>query len=92
MEPLTPAEQKGMIIIPPSARERQHMLEQYATVLELGPECGKDEALRAEPGEVAIIAQYAGYIAKGPLDDKLYRIINERDIFAVIEVKENGNG
>ena len=84
LEPYT-AEQsvKSTIIeIPVSAKDRMVMAEQRAIVIAVGPEAWKDETeARAEPGDHVMVSAYAGQLTTGPLDGKLYRVINSRDIF-----------
>ena len=60
------------------------MVEQRAVVVEVGPACWPDEPARAQPGDRVLISKLAGYLAKGPADGKLYRLVNDRDIFAKI--------
>ena len=68
-----------------SVRKGEVLLEQRGVVIETGPLVGVTEGQpRAVPGERVLIAAYSGYAMKGPADGKLYRIVNERDIFAVI--------
>lgn len=71
----------GAIILP----ETSEAIDQRATVIEVGPEAWKDEkAPRAVPGDRVLVSRLAGYMAMGPADDKPYRMINARDIFAQI--------
>jgi len=75
----------GMIFIPENVQSRVLLVEQRAVVIEVGPECWKDEsAPRAVPGDRVLIAKMGGYMAVGPADGKQYRIVNDRDIFAAI--------
>lgn len=68
------------------------MVESRAVVIDIGPAAWSDEAQpRARPGDKVFITKYAGYMAKGTADGKMYRFINDRDIFAGI-VKETANG
>ncbi len=61
------------------------MLEMRGTVIELGPFCWNDEPEpRAQVGDVVMIAKMSGALVKGPKDDKQYRIVNDRDVFAQI--------
>lgn len=80
-----PERKASVIFIPESVRKGEVLLEQRAVVIENGPLVGVTEGQpRAVPGERVLIAAYSGYAMKGPADGKLYRIVNERDIFAVI--------
>ncbi len=85
-----PKRRNSLIAIPEHVRARQELLEQKATVIEVGSEAWKDEkSPRAMPGDIVLIAAFSGHMAVGPLDGVQYRLINGRDIFAVVE--ENGH-
>jgi co-chaperonin GroES (HSP10) len=87
-----PEKKAGLIHIPDQVKERTAALEQRAIVIAVGTECWSDEKTpRAAPGDAVIVTKMAGYIARGPADGELYRMVNDRDIFCKI-VKENGNG
>ena len=78
-------ERKGSLIhVPDSVRDREVLVEQRAKVIECGPHCWPDEPPRARPGELVLISRMAGYACRGPKDEKPYRLINDRDIFARI--------
>lgn len=63
-------------------------LEQNCVVVETGPACWPDESRpRAWPGDHVIVAKFAGHQRLG-VDGKQYRFVNDRDIFAGIEVPE----
>lgn len=84
VEHYEPERKQGVIVMPDSVSERTAMVEQRAVVVEVGPACWPDEPARARPGDRVLISKLAGYLAKGPADGKLYRLINDRDIFAKI--------
>ena len=80
-----PERKASAIIIPESVRQGEVLVEQRAVVVEIGPECWLNESQpRARIGERVLIARMSGYALKGPADGKLYRIVNDRDIFAAI--------
>lgn len=80
-----------MIVIPDHVRATSAVMEQRAEVVAVGPACWVDETVpRAQPGDKVLITKFAGYVAKGPLDDQLYRLINDRDVFCRIEERANG--
>src|SRR5258708_7129689 len=86
-----PKQRDSLIAIPTPVRDRQLLLEQKAKVVEVGSEAWKDEkAPRAVPGDIVLIAQFSGHMATGPKDGLQYRLINARDIFAVVEEIQNG--
>lgn len=79
----------GMIVMPESVQERDSLVEQRAIVVDVGPHAWNDEPTpRAAPGDKVLISRFAGYLTRGTADDQLYRIINDRDIFAAIGVEK----
>ena len=86
----TQERKESAIILMEDTKERDQMIEQRAVVIAVGPSAWRDEDQpRAVPGQKVLISKYAGYLAKGTLDGKPYRFINDRDIFAVIEDEGN---
>jgi co-chaperonin GroES (HSP10) len=89
VEPYEPERKKGLIELPPSVGERTTMVENRAIVIEVGPLAGKNDlekdTPRAAVGDLVFITRYAGFMAIGPKDDKVYRLVNDRDIFCRIE-------
>lgn len=85
-------EYSGTIEIPDVVKTRTDMVEQRAVVIEVGPECWKDETRpRAVVGDRVLVSKYSGHLAKGPLDGKWYRLVNARDVFAgIVEEAQNG--
>jgi co-chaperonin GroES (HSP10) len=78
--------QATSIVIPDSVRSSTAVMEQKAEVIAVGSECWADEGIaRAKPGDRVIITKFAGYVAMGPKDKKIYRLVNDRDIFCRIE-------
>jgi co-chaperonin GroES (HSP10) len=88
VEPYTPERKESIIVLPDEVQGRQQMVDQRAVVIEVGPGawCDEPEA-RAKPGDKVLIARYSGFMAKGTKDDKQYLFVNDRDIFAAIEVE-----
>lgn len=82
---------KGKLIqIPDHVRQQSSIMEQQAEVVAVGACAWEDEKEpRAKPGDKVIITKMAGYVAKGPLDGKLYRLINDREIFCKITGEMN---
>lgn len=73
------------IIIPEHVQRNTAIADQRAVVVAIGPSAWLDEpSPRAEIGERVMISKYTGFIAVGPKDGAIYRIINDRDIFAGI--------
>lgn len=85
--PYEPERLSSIIAVPESAVEGMHMTEQRAVVVECGPGCWPNEPARAKPGDKVLVARFSGYMAKGTADGKQYRLVNDNDIFATIEVE-----
>jgi len=89
VKPYNPEQKSGMIVLPESAQERDSLVEQRAIVVEVGDHAWHDEpSPRAKPGDKVLVSRFAGYLAHGTADNELYRIVNDRDIFAAIEVEK----
>lgn len=83
--PYEPEIKKSIIQMPEDVKERSMMVEQRAIVVAIGSEAWKDEARpRAAIGDKVFITRYAGSVARGTADGKLYRLVNDRDIFCRI--------
>ena len=88
IQPYEPERTSSIIVLPDDAKGRMQMVEQRAVVIEVGPCAWEDESVpRAKPGDKVIVARFSGYMAVGTKDGKQYRFINDRDIFAAIEVE-----
>jgi co-chaperonin GroES (HSP10) len=83
-----PERRNTAIYIPESVRKGETLVEQRAIVVEIGVACWPNEPPRAKVGDKVLIARMSGYALKGPADGKLYRIVNDRDIFAQITHEE----
>ena len=80
------------IVIPDHVRRSSTLMDTRAEVLAIGAECWKDESQpRCTVGDKVIVTRMAGYVAQGPADGKLYRLVNDRDVFCKI-TKESKNG
>jgi len=79
-------ERKGALIeIPDTVKGRMDMVDSRATVIAAGPHAWFDEGQpRAWPGDKVLVTKYAGFMARGPRDGKMYRLVNDRDIFCAI--------
>lgn len=84
LEPFEPERERSSIALPASVLATERMLDVKLRVIELGPECYPDEADRCKPGDVVFIAKMSGFQAKGPKDGKMYRFVNDRDVFALV--------
>lgn len=85
-------ERKGALIeIPDSVKGRMDMVDSRAVVIAVGPQAWYDESQpRAWPGDRVLVTKYAGFMAKGPKDGKMYRLVNDRDIFCAITHEGEG--
>ena len=84
-----PERKTSVIIIPDSVKANMQSVENRAVVVECGPECWREEREpRARPGDRVMVAKFSGHLATGPADGKLYRIVNDRDIFTAITHEE----
>jgi len=86
-------ERKGALIeIPDSVKGRMDMVDSRAVVIATGPQAWYDERqARAMPGDKVLVTKYAGFMAKGPKDGKMYRLVNDRDIFCAIVDEGDGS-
>lgn len=85
------ARKQSNLIIPQTVSEKTTVLENRARVVAIGPTAWDDEKQpRAAVGDLVLITKFAGFVTLGA-DGRLYRLINDRDIFCVIE-KEFSNG
>lgn len=88
-----PDRKKGLIEIPELVKEKSTVMENRATVVEVGAEAWRDESVpRAAAGDKVLITKFAGFVTRGTLDGELYRLVNDRDIFCKIEEEGDENG
>lgn len=88
VKPYTPERRESLIVLPDEALSRDQMIEQRALVIEVGKYAWHDEPEpRASAGQKVLVSKFAGYMVKGTADDVQYRLVNDRDIFAAIEVE-----
>jgi hypothetical protein len=81
---------QGLIEITLDVQRNMATMETQAVVIDVGTEAWADEAgPRALPGDIVLITKLAGYMAKGPLDGKIYRLINDRDVFCRVTGEAN---
>lgn len=92
VKPYQPEVKKGLIELPEHVERNQQIIEQRAVVVAIGPAAWYEEIQngfgpRAKVGDKVLISGYAGHMAKGTNDNEQYRFVNDRDIFAKIEVE-----
>lgn len=89
LQPYEPERISSIIEVPDEVQGRLQMVEQRAVVIEVGANAWCDEPTpRAKVGDKVLVARFAGHMAKGTKDGKPYRFVNDRDIFAAIEVEQ----
>lgn len=94
LETYEPERKHGVIVIPDHLKGGMNAAELRATVIAVGPLAWHDEAVpRAQPGDRVLVTKFAGMLVKGTKDGKMYRLVNDRDIFCAIveESEEAGN-
>ena len=85
----TPERRAGMIEIPATVAGRMAMVDNRATVIEVGADAWSDEVRpRAQVGDRVLVTSFAGFMAIGPEDGQQYRLVNDRDIFCQITYEE----
>ena len=91
VKPYEPERMSTIIEVPEYALDRMRTIEQRAIVIAVGPSAWQDEKVpRAKPGDKVLISQYSGHMAVGTSDGQQYRFVNDKDIFAQIEVESHG--
>lgn len=76
------------IIIPESAKQGMKSIETRATVVAAGELAWVDEPKpRALPGDKVLLANFSGVLVTGPKNGKIYRMVNDRDIYCKFEDK-----
>jgi len=95
-----PERKGAQIVLPDNVQGRMAMVDNRAIVVAVGPAAWKDEGYyksvffglfrrwvqkdRAEVGEKVLVTKFAGFMAKGPADGEMYRLVNDRDVFCAI--------
>lgn len=91
VKPYEPERLSSLIAMPDSVTDNQRTIEQRAIVVEIGPAAWHDEPVpRCKIGDKVLVSKYSGHMAKGTADGQQYRLVNDKDIFAIIEVENNG--
>lgn len=87
-----PERKGGQIVLPDLVQNRMAMVDNRAVVVAVGPSAWHDEpAPRAKVGDRVLVTKFAGFMAKGPADGEMYRLVNDRDIFCAITHEESEN-
>jgi co-chaperonin GroES (HSP10) len=89
LESYEPERKAGAIMIPDAVRSRLAMVDSRAVVVAVGPDAWtEDSGPRAQVGDRVLVTSMAGFSAKGPADGRLYRLVNDRDIFCKITAED----
>jgi len=73
------------IHLPDAVKQRQMVLDTVGWVVEMGSECHKDEGgVRCKVGDPVIVAALSGSMRDGK-DGVLYRFVNHRDIYGLVD-------
>lgn len=89
VKPYEPETGSSLIELPDFVKQQSQIIEQRAVVIELGIHAWHDEpAPRALVGDKVLVSKFAGHMVKGTADGEQYRLVNDRDIFAKIEVEQ----
>lgn len=84
-----PERRHALIALPPDVQGRMSMVDNRAVVIAVGPSAWHDEPQpRAQVGDRVLVTKFAGFMAKGPADGEMYRLVNDRDIFCAITHEE----
>lgn len=82
---------KGGIIIPDEQKDRQQFAQMEGMLVAVSPlaftyadDDAWGDAEKPKPGDRVLFAKFAGAVVKG-MDGKDYRIVNDKDIAAVLE-------
>jgi len=92
IKPYEPERKNSQIILPDSVQDRISMVDNRAVVVAIGPSAWHDEPCpRAKVGDRVLVTKFSGFMAKGPADGQVYRLVNDRDIFCAITHEESPN-
>lgn len=91
LKPYEPERKGAMIVIPDNVKERTAMVDNRMEVVEVGANAWHDEpSPRAQAGDKVLVTKFAGFMAVGPKDGQVYRLVNDRDIFC--QITDDGVG
>lgn len=92
IKPYEPERKGAQIVIPDNVQGRMAMVDSRAIVVAVGPSAWHDEPTpRAAVGDKVLVSKFSGFMAKGPQDGEIYRLVNDRDIFCAITHEEAEN-
>lgn len=82
VEPYEPERKASVIALPDSVLANERVLDVKVRVVAVGPQAYPDEEARCGAGDIVMVAKMSGFVTKGYWDDKPYRLVNDRDVFA----------
>lgn len=86
VESYDPEEGTRSIIIPEAAKQGMKSLETRAVVVAFGELAWSEEpSPRAAIGDKVFLANFSGVLITGPKNGKVYRMVNDRDIYCRFE-------
>ena len=86
VKPFAAEKLSSIIEIPDTVKQTLETLENRVQVIEIGNAAWEEEkAPRARVGDAVFVTKYAGFVAAGA-DGLMYRLVNDRDIFCVIDL------
>lgn len=90
VKPYEPERQSSIIELPASVKEQTMVVEQRCVIVEVGISAWHNEphGPRAKVGDKVLVSKFAGAMVKGTADGQQYRLVNDNDIFAAIEVEQ----
>lgn len=87
VEPYDPETANSVIALTEGAERGMKSLENRARIVAIGADAWMEEREpRAAVGDLVLLANFSGVLVKGPKDGKLYRMVNDRDIYCGFEV------
>lgn len=88
IQPYVPERKASLIQLPDEILAKDLSIEMRAIVIQAGDRAWMDEGVpRAYPGDKVLVSKFAGAMAIGTADGVQYRFVNDKDIFAQIEVE-----
>lgn len=83
---VTEEKTSGGIILTRETVQKDQLAEQKAIIVAVGQYAWRDEPTpRAQIGDRILFSKWAGYQMTGTADGETYRVVNDSDIFMVIE-------
>lgn len=93
IQPYEPERKTSQIVLPDSVQGRMSMIDNRAIVVAIGASAWHDEpSPRAAVGDKVMVTKFSGFMAKGPQDGEMYRLVNDRDIFCAITYEGDSHG